>query len=46
MLIRAIAAFVAPPGIVGLTLPISIGISSGLPLARTSVGHLTLQLDF
>jgi protein-S-isoprenylcysteine O-methyltransferase Ste14 len=44
MLIRAIAAFVALPGIVGFILPISIGISSGLPARYAAFSSVTLCL--
>jgi protein-S-isoprenylcysteine O-methyltransferase Ste14 len=46
MLIRAIAAFVALPGVVGFILPISIGISAGLPVwnAALSAGALCLGI--
>jgi protein-S-isoprenylcysteine O-methyltransferase Ste14 len=44
MLIRAIAAFVALPGIVGFILPLSIGISAGLPVRCAAFSAVALCL--
>jgi hypothetical protein len=44
MLIRAIAAFVALPGVVGFVLPIAIGISTGLPVRYKALSAVTLCL--
>jgi protein-S-isoprenylcysteine O-methyltransferase Ste14 len=44
MLIRAIAAFVALPGVVGFILPISIGISEGLPVRNAALSAMALCL--
>ena len=44
MLIRAIAAFVALPGVVGFILPISIGIAAGVPVRYAAFSAVTLCL--
>jgi protein-S-isoprenylcysteine O-methyltransferase Ste14 len=44
MLIRAIAAFVALPGIIAFALPISIGISTGLPVRNVTLAIVPLCL--
>jgi hypothetical protein len=44
MLVRAIAAFVALPGIVAFILPISIGISTGLPVRYVAFAAVPLCL--
>ena len=44
MLIRAIAAFVALPGIVAFILPIFIGISTGLPVRNAALSAVALCL--
>jgi protein-S-isoprenylcysteine O-methyltransferase Ste14 len=44
MLIRAIAAFVALPGVVAFILPIAIGISAGLPVQHTAFSAAALCL--
>lgn len=44
MLIRAIAAFVALPGIVAFILPIFIGISTGLPVRNAALSAVVLCL--
>jgi protein-S-isoprenylcysteine O-methyltransferase Ste14 len=44
MLIRAIAAFVALPGIVAFVLPMTIGISSGFPVRHVALAAVPLCL--
>lgn len=44
MLIRAIAAFVALPGIVAFALPVAISISSGLPVRYVALAAVPLSL--
>jgi protein-S-isoprenylcysteine O-methyltransferase Ste14 len=44
MLIRAIAAFIALPGVVGFILPISIGIFTGLPVRKPASALAALCL--
>jgi protein-S-isoprenylcysteine O-methyltransferase Ste14 len=44
MLIRAIAAFVALPGIVAFILPIFIGISTGLPVRNAALSAVAICL--
>ena len=44
MLIRAIAAFVALPGVVAFILPISIGIDTGLPVRHVAFAVVPLCL--
>src|ERR1700691_1023414 len=44
MLIRAIAAFVALPGVVGFILPIYIGIAAGVPVRYAAFSAVTLCL--
>jgi protein-S-isoprenylcysteine O-methyltransferase Ste14 len=44
MLIRAIAAFVALPGIVAFALPLTIGICSGFPVRHVALGAVPLCL--
>jgi protein-S-isoprenylcysteine O-methyltransferase Ste14 len=44
MLVRAIAAFVALPGIVAFALPIAIGVSTGLPVRYAALAAVPLCL--
>jgi hypothetical protein len=44
MLLRAIAAFVALPGIVAFALPVTIGISTGLPMRHAALAAAPLGL--
>jgi protein-S-isoprenylcysteine O-methyltransferase Ste14 len=44
MLVRAIAAFLALPGVVGFILPICIGISAGLPVRNAALSAVALCL--
>jgi protein-S-isoprenylcysteine O-methyltransferase Ste14 len=44
MLIRAIAAFVALPGIVAFAIPVAIGLSSGRPLGHGIIAAIILTL--
>jgi protein-S-isoprenylcysteine O-methyltransferase Ste14 len=44
MLVRAISAFVALPGIVGFILSVSIGISADLPVRYAAISAVTLCL--
>lgn len=44
MLIRAIAAFVALPGVVAFAVPIAIGIFTGLPVQSVTLAAVPLGL--